>query len=353
MRNLLQQLTGLLFVAHCSFAQNIGLGTNTPQARLHIKGTGGGTQIILEENAGTVLRISNEANAAGPYIGTSSNHGFSIVSNNAVRLVVASNGNVGIGTNNPQSLLELNVGSGRSMRFKNDLVPAFEIASSNTNDGLAGILRFRNALEIMPSSDGTRAGKLDVRNAAGDATIILNGSSGILQANTIQASSVNATSLIASGGIVGQSIYAPNMPGYFCKPCSTRVNLKRNATPPLDVILCDVVVEIPAAGVLVLEGWTDAWLADEGALFPGETAGFLEYKLDEYTTGNSYISTLQKNEIWHPTAQPYVRVHLNVNTAGMKRYKMVLYKKDVAPGATIITEHYIRGWYYPAWMNAQ
>lgn len=103
-------LVCFFFLSLYSSAQNVGLGTTTPQARLHVKGTGGGTQIILEENAGSILRISNEANAAGPYIGTTSNHSFSLVSNNAVRMVVAANGNVGVGITNPQQLLSVSGG---------------------------------------------------------------------------------------------------------------------------------------------------------------------------------------------------------------------------------------------------
>ncbi len=104
--------TILLFVACVAYqpfliAQNVGIGTTTPASRLHVRGTGGGTQIILEENAGSVLRISNEANAAGPYIGTTSNHPFSFVTNNAVRLSLTAAGNLGIGTNAPQKMLSV------------------------------------------------------------------------------------------------------------------------------------------------------------------------------------------------------------------------------------------------------
>ena len=73
---------------YTSLAQNIGIGTTTPVSKLHVRGTGGGNQIILEETSGSVLRVSNEANAAGPYIGTSSAHSFSLVSGNAVRMTV-------------------------------------------------------------------------------------------------------------------------------------------------------------------------------------------------------------------------------------------------------------------------
>ena len=128
LRHPAQLFIGILFATPVCFAQNVGIGTTTPASRLHVRGTGGGTQIILEENAGSVLRISNEANASGPYIGTTSNHNMSIVSNNAVRMVVAGNGNVGIGTNNPLTLLDVN--------------GAIRIGNSNTNQ--PGSIRYNN-----------------------------------------------------------------------------------------------------------------------------------------------------------------------------------------------------------------
>jgi hypothetical protein len=98
----------LLTLSVCSknlHAQNVGIGTAAPAAKLHVKGTGGGTQIVLEENAGSILRISNEPSGTGPYIGTTSNHPLSIVTNNSVKLSLTTSGNLGIGQAAPTSPL--------------------------------------------------------------------------------------------------------------------------------------------------------------------------------------------------------------------------------------------------------
>ncbi|MCU0335371.1 MAG: FG-GAP repeat protein [Chitinophagaceae bacterium] len=102
-----QLLGGSLFITITCFSQNVGIGTNMPASRLHVRGTGAGTQIILEENAGSVLRISNEANATGPYIGTTTNHPLSFVTNNSVKLSITPGGSLGIGTNAPQKMLSV------------------------------------------------------------------------------------------------------------------------------------------------------------------------------------------------------------------------------------------------------
>lgn len=102
-----------IFLWHISFAsvaQNIGIGTATPASKLHVKGTGSGTQIVLEENAGSILRISNEPSGTGPYIGTTTNNPFSFVTNNNVRAVINTSGNFGIGVSIPQQ--QLSVGGG-------------------------------------------------------------------------------------------------------------------------------------------------------------------------------------------------------------------------------------------------
>jgi hypothetical protein len=313
----------IIFIIVCFFCkvqaqQNIGIGTISPQAKLHVKGTGGGTQIILEENGGSVLRISNEANAAGPYIGTSSNHGFSLVSNNAVRLVVAGNGNVGIGTSNPQSLFEINAGGGRSLRFRNDLVPALEVSSSNPNDALAGIMRFRNALEIMPSSDGTRAGKVDVRNKAGNPTIILDGENGF--------------------------ITAANLPSY---------NQKISGFYPLNFIpigivnstMTDITVEFPGPGFAFIEAGVNGYFQE----MAGITNASMEIKLDEYTPADNYLFTLEKINMQSGAyASPTIYYETQIPSKVSRRYKLILYKNGPGPGNQVVGPGFIKIWYYPA-----
>lgn len=94
--------------------------------------------------------------------------------------------NVGIGTTAPAARLDIQVAAGQSLQFRQDsgLVPGIKV---NTTGGNAGVMRFRNAIEIWPSDDASRAGKLDVRNAVGSPTITLDGQTGNV-------------SVVASGG---------------------------------------------------------------------------------------------------------------------------------------------------------
>lgn len=76
---------------------NIGLGVLLPETRLHIRGQDGNNQVILEHTVtGSQIRLSNDGGASGPYIGTVSNHSFSLVSNNAVRAVITSAGQLNV-----------------------------------------------------------------------------------------------------------------------------------------------------------------------------------------------------------------------------------------------------------------
>lgn len=87
------------------------------------------------------------------------------------RLSIARNGNIGINTTTPGGLLDINTGNG-SFQVISDLVPTINL----TGGGIPGTMRLRNTLEVFPSFDGTRAGKIDVRDTAGNPTITLNGS---------------------------------------------------------------------------------------------------------------------------------------------------------------------------------
>ena len=187
----------ILFIglaSRVSAQQNVGIGTSDPQAKLHVKGTGTGTQIILEENGGSVLRISNEANAAGPYIGTTTNHAFALVANNQPIIFLTNNGNVGIGLDYPQQKLGIRGGiavdqdnqnsgtTANTLRFGNfsgeaigskrtetgnqyglDFYTASIIRMSISNSGnvqVANNLTVQSGKGIIRSVDGTQQKKL-------------------------------------------------------------------------------------------------------------------------------------------------------------------------------------------------
>jgi hypothetical protein len=103
---------------------------------------------------------------------------LSLFTNSTNRLSILQNGNVGIGTTAPETPLEVQVAAGQSLQFRQDsgLVPGINV---KTTGGLAGIMRFRNSLEVWPSDDATRAGRVDVRNTAGSQTISLDVQTGV------------------------------------------------------------------------------------------------------------------------------------------------------------------------------
>lgn len=97
-------------------------------------------------------------------------YGVDIYTSFAPRLSIANNGNVGINTTTPGGLLDINTGNG-SLQVINDLVPTINL----TGGGIPGTMRLRNTLEVFPSFDGTRVGKIDVRDTNGAPTITLSG----------------------------------------------------------------------------------------------------------------------------------------------------------------------------------
>jgi hypothetical protein len=58
-----------------------------------------------------------------------------------------------------------------------------------TGGAVPGVLRFRNIFEIWPNTARTAAGRLDVRQTNGNATITLNGANGQVTATTFTPSS--------------------------------------------------------------------------------------------------------------------------------------------------------------------
>ena len=111
---------------------NVGIGTNAPATKLDIWGGtgarptdpfGGQNQVFISQggtsNAGITISADNNAgtqictfiqsntSASAGLIGTQSNHGARIRTNNTDRITILSGGSVGIGTDNPTQLLEV------------------------------------------------------------------------------------------------------------------------------------------------------------------------------------------------------------------------------------------------------
>jgi hypothetical protein len=82
----------------------VGIGISNPFSKLHINGGGTDAQLSIQDTLGTFVKLSAAyfptVNYV-PFVGTYSNHPFGIISNNAVRIYLAGNGNVGIRNGNP------------------------------------------------------------------------------------------------------------------------------------------------------------------------------------------------------------------------------------------------------------
>ncbi|MFN8206299.1 MAG: tail fiber domain-containing protein [Bacteroidales bacterium] len=99
---------------------NIGVGTLSPENSdswdrvFDVYGSGKSKIIATTSSIQTGLWSSNSAiyeAPSGGITGTFSNHPFSLVTNKLTRLTILANGNIGIGTTSPSSIVDINYGS--------------------------------------------------------------------------------------------------------------------------------------------------------------------------------------------------------------------------------------------------
>ena len=162
----------LKFLNNGYFAGKVGIGTESPAYKLHTKGTVNGNVNIAVENDSTgtdayssyrfkndsidtavmFLTGSNNTNYAGAsslnmYQGTSLPLGF--VTNNLLRMIVAGDGNVGIGTTSPASTLDIR-GSGGYLQL--------------TSTSLAGSIKSDFNLQLYADpEDGNSSGYQNIQ----------------------------------------------------------------------------------------------------------------------------------------------------------------------------------------------
>lgn len=145
-------------------------------------------------------------------------------------------GNLGVGGAAPDTPLNINVGSNNLVQFRLDqFIPGVNI---NNTGGSAGILRLRNALEIWPSDNAARPGKLDVRNTSGNATVVLDGASGNISANNLPGIAYTqtfrdprnpSTAIPVSTGFVTVDTLSVNVPAAGALLVTATVNISANA----------------------------------------------------------------------------------------------------------------------------
>src|SRR5438045_4110383 len=105
-RNFILLLTvSLIQVAQFSYAQNVGIGTNTPGHPLTVVSSGDG---IVSKSSSGVVEVGTYVNSSSAYIQTYSNHPLYFSTNNgSAQVSLLTNGNLGVGNTSPTYKLDV------------------------------------------------------------------------------------------------------------------------------------------------------------------------------------------------------------------------------------------------------
>jgi len=118
---------------------NVGIGTATPNVPLEVKKTAGGELFRLTNGTSTLYA---GADADPPWFGTSSDDHLRLVTNGTEKIRIESGGNVGIGTTNPGTALDV-VGTVTASSFSGIQVGDVPTLNQNTTGSAATLTTAR------------------------------------------------------------------------------------------------------------------------------------------------------------------------------------------------------------------
>jgi Chaperone of endosialidase len=90
-----------------SASGNVGIGTASPAANLHVVGSGSGQADLRVYNGVVQMQVAADATQLFGQFGAISNHGMNVVTNNTSRMFITAGGNVGIATTTPDQKLSV------------------------------------------------------------------------------------------------------------------------------------------------------------------------------------------------------------------------------------------------------
>jgi hypothetical protein len=111
---------------------NIGIGTTSPTYPLHIHATGLNPIGFYQTDGSMGIALSMESLLGNSNMGTTTNHDFSLMSNNTTRMTVDKSGNIGIGVLSPEAPLTINTGTSYGVLQTNGSVKVGSYASTTS-----------------------------------------------------------------------------------------------------------------------------------------------------------------------------------------------------------------------------
>jgi hypothetical protein len=167
---------------------NVGIGTNSPTARLHLTTGNVGNPILLRYN-NTVSEIySGCDNTSGPWFGTSTNHNLRFTTNGTARMIIDTAGNVSIaGTTTPSFPLDVIRATDTTIRSKSNSTTGYAQLFVQAN-GLAGAGLYLN-------------GSAGIAEGGANTLVIKNNMGGVIARNNSLTGGICITGLNGNVGI--------------------------------------------------------------------------------------------------------------------------------------------------------